>query len=361
MSFLKKLGLSVLSGVLFTVAWPVNGFTPLIFVAFVPLLLIADSHKQQGLRTLQITFFAYIAFLIWNALTTYWVCYSTMPGGIAAITLLSLFFTVVFAAFYLCYKYLPNPFGLITLPVFWIAFEKFHLNWDLSWPWLTLGNVFSEYYTWVQWYEFTGVFGGSLWVFLVNILFFLAIKYYKPRQAASAVRWAIGALVAIVLPVAVSYARYASYTEQTKPVSIVVVQPNIDPYNEKFAAGTQYNQTMKFIALGRPLLDSTTDFLVGPETALGNLDEAEMFDYPEVNALHSLLRKYPRLTLVTGASTYKFYREWETPPYTASLGMNGQFYDNYNTAVKLDTSRTVQFSHKTKLVPGPERMPFASV
>ena len=32
--------------------------------------------------------------------------------------------------------------ALISL---WLSFEYLHLNWDLSWPWLTLGNVFAHY------------------------------------------------------------------------------------------------------------------------------------------------------------------------------------------------------------------------
>ena len=34
--------------------------------------------------------------------------------------------------------------ALISFPVLWLAFEYLHLNWDLTWSWLTLGNVFSD-------------------------------------------------------------------------------------------------------------------------------------------------------------------------------------------------------------------------
>ena len=50
----------------------------------------------------------------------------------------------------------------ILLPSIWISFEYLHLNWDLSWPWLNLGNVFSAKVDWVQWYTFTGgTLGGT--------------------------------------------------------------------------------------------------------------------------------------------------------------------------------------------------------
>ncbi|HML86425.1 MAG TPA: hypothetical protein PKE52_14820, partial [Bacteroidales bacterium] len=61
-----------------------------------------------------------------------------------------------------------RSYGLLLFPLFWIAFEWWHMNWDLSWPWLNLGNGFGAYPKMIQWYEFTGILGGSLWVLLVN-------------------------------------------------------------------------------------------------------------------------------------------------------------------------------------------------
>jgi apolipoprotein N-acyltransferase len=64
--------------------------------------------------------------------------------------------------------------GYLALPIYWIAFEYVHLNWDLSWPWLTLGNGFMYNPEWVQWYEYTGALGGSLWVWAANLLTYFA-------------------------------------------------------------------------------------------------------------------------------------------------------------------------------------------
>ena len=67
---------------------------------------------------------------------------------------------------------IPKLSSQILLASMWISFEKFHLNWDFSWPWLNLGNVFSESIYFIQWYEYTGVFGGTLWIIVVNLLIF---------------------------------------------------------------------------------------------------------------------------------------------------------------------------------------------
>jgi len=69
--------------------------------------------------------------------------------------------------------------GYCSLIIFWLTFEYIHHNWELSWPWLTLGNVFATHPAWVQWYEYTGTTGGSLWVLLSNVIVYSLFKEYS--------------------------------------------------------------------------------------------------------------------------------------------------------------------------------------
>lgn len=354
----NNLLLALTAGLLLTAAWPLNGFAPLLFVAFVPLLWVSYNLKKSGGKSNKIILYAFTAFVVWNGLTTYWIWFST-PWAIAAIFLNSLFQALVYWAFQKSYQTLPKQWGLFTLPVYWIAFEKFHLNWDLSWPWLTLGNGFSEYYKLIQWYEFTGVFGGSLWVLIVNVLLVLGKIRFDEGLRKLSIRYVGMAGILVGLPIALSLYQYTSYTEATSPVNIVVVQPNIDPYNEKFVDGTYDNQTERFINLAKPLMDKTVDYIVGPETALARgVRENNVNDYSEVVALRNLVRQYPRAAVITGASTLRFYPNWDNPPASARKSADGVWYDYFNTALQIDTSQTVNYSHKSKLVPGTEMMPF---
>jgi apolipoprotein N-acyltransferase len=123
----------------------------------------------------------------------------------------------------------------IAFIVFWLAFEHLHMDWDLTWPWLTLGNAFAEQTGIVQWYELTGALGGSLWVLLVNLLLFRVSVALSQR----AVRWrklAIAATVVLTAPVGISWLIGRNYAPQGQPVEVVVVQPNVDPYSEKYTA-----------------------------------------------------------------------------------------------------------------------------
>src|SRR5688572_10238010 len=157
--------LAILSGLLLFAAWPVSPLTFLVFIALVPLFWL----EQQQVKRRTFFLWTYVAMLIWNGATTWWIMNSTVPGGIAAILVNSLVMCLPWLGFYNVKKRMGAVAGYTSFIVFWLTFEYIHLNWELSWPWLTLGNVFAMQPSWVQWYEYTGASGGSLWVLLVNV------------------------------------------------------------------------------------------------------------------------------------------------------------------------------------------------
>jgi apolipoprotein N-acyltransferase len=77
---------------------------------------------------------------------------------------------------------LKGSAGYVFLITFWIAFEFLHYNWELTWPWLTLGNGFAAKPQWNQWYEYTGVFGGSLWILVSNIALYSSAEKNHGRK-----------------------------------------------------------------------------------------------------------------------------------------------------------------------------------
>src|SRR5690606_36685779 len=120
--------------------------------------------------------------------------------------------------------------GLIS---FWIGYEYLHQSWDLAFPWMTLGNGFANFHQLVQWYSYTGVYGGTLWIWTVNILVFL-FYWQKKHQIQAYSQKLIGLLIAAltIIPVAVSFVQYSTYEESSDPSQLVVVQPIIDPYGK---------------------------------------------------------------------------------------------------------------------------------
>jgi apolipoprotein N-acyltransferase len=364
--FLKKIQpvyLSIVSGLLLYASWPVSPLTFLIFFAFVPLLVIAAQVKKMS----HFFWLTYLALLIWNIGTTWWICNSTVPGGIAAIVLNPLLMSIPWIGFYNVKRRMGDRIGYISLVVFWLTFEYIHLNWELSWPWLTLGNVFSTHPSWVQWYEFTGTSGGTLWILLVNIAVFQLLQKIQQRhtevpRASSPVYHLLWILADLVLPVVVSFLIVGSSGRETgngaaMATNIVIVQPNVDPWDEKFVAGKQEAQLHKLIQLSLSQMDSATSLVVWPETAVPfAVNEDSMKSNYFIRPVWAFLKQYPRINLVTGIEGFRIYDEQNKTSTSQKFTDTDKYYDAYNSAVLMD-SNSFQVYHKSKLVPGAEVLP----
>ena len=170
----KNLTLAILSGLLLGFSWPTKGQSLLIFFSLVPLLMsIKRINNSDNKYKNTITFFvSYISFFLWNLITTWWIYNSTEFGALFAILVNSSFYSLMIVIYRFSLNLIPRITGQILFLSMWISFEKFHLDWDFSWPWLNLGNVFSESIYFIQWYEYTGIFGGTLWILIVNLFIF---------------------------------------------------------------------------------------------------------------------------------------------------------------------------------------------
>jgi apolipoprotein N-acyltransferase len=367
LSGLKKIHpffLSALTGLLLFAAWPVSPLTFLIFIAFVPLLWL----ERQGMRRAKFFGWVYLSMLIWNIGATWWVWNSTAPGAVGAILANSLLMCVPWTLFHFVKKRMGDTIGYLSLVVFWLGFEYFHLqNWGLSWPWLTLGNVFATHPNWVQWYEFTGTSGGGLWILAMNVLLFRLLWAAVQRKAAhpgatrqkmSDRRVAAVATLVLILPLLLSGLLKPAVADKTSISNIVIVQPNIDPY-EKISVGTFDAQLTKLLRLSESAIDSNTVLVVWPETALyleNHIDEAHMKENYFLNPLWDFLRHHPRINLLTGMESFRFFKDKHSPT-AFKIPDAEEYVESYNAAVILDSSGPVSFYHKSRLVPGVETLP----
>ena len=69
---LKPFLLSVLSGLLLALGWPgIGGFAPLLFIGLVPLLWVHELKNNENKGS--VFGYAFIAFSLFNLLTTLWI------------------------------------------------------------------------------------------------------------------------------------------------------------------------------------------------------------------------------------------------------------------------------------------------
>lgn len=361
--------LSALSGVLLGLAWPaIGGFAPFLFIGLVPLLFVEEFiyRSEKG----SIFGFAFLSFLIWNALSTWWI-YCVSEGFAtkilvvgATVLLNSCFMAIIFTLFHFTKRKIGEREGYISLILYWLGFEYLHHHWELTWTWLMLGNGFANYTKWIQWYEYTGGGGGALWILVTNVIFFLLIReglsYKKSIRENKKLIGILSSL--IVIPILISQLIYDNYKEVYDPVNVVVVQPNIDPYGEKYRGLSYKEQLDKLLQLAVSATDSTTRYVVAPETALTeNIWENELEQTYSINVLRTFTRQYPSLKFVVGMSSYKMFLPGEELSKTARQFHDGSgWYDAYNSAMQIDNTDQIQIYHKSKLVQGVEFMPYAT-
>jgi apolipoprotein N-acyltransferase len=309
----SRWNLALLSGALFVLAFPeIGSLFPLVFIAWIPLLTIEQRiiHEQQPARKLFLP--TYIAFFSYNLGTTWWIWNADKGGAVLAILANSLLMTIAFQIYHLVHKKLGNKWQIIAFASTWLCFEYLHFHWELSWPWLTLGNVFAVSPSLVQWYSITGVLGGSLWILIVTMLLFRIATNKSVNQKKNALIFGL----ALFVPIIISLISYFSTSTTGEPYNVSVVQPNVDPYNEKFS-GSDSEQFNKIIALIRSHAQPNTQLIIAPETALYpnySLDENELARFPYSSyqfdqPIQALLNSFPKSGLLIGAATHAVYEQ----------------------------------------------------
>lgn len=374
MSLFKRILLSLFSGLLFFLAWLPVGSAFVIFFAFIPLFfLFEDINKEPNKSSfLKGLLYSYPAMLCWNVSTTWWIWNSTPPGAVVAFLLNALLMSSVFGLWQWFTKHNANRFVSILFFIsLWVSFEFLHIHWDLSWTWLNLGNVFSSTTKYIQWYEYTGTFGGTLWILGTNFLLFLWMLFLKKEKKKK--YWITFTSIAwIVIPIIISTLIYYHYKiEEKNPIQVIIVQQNTDPWEEQYnMANLQHAE--RIIEVAFPYLSPNTDLIVCSESSiphtlyeetLENKSYKPEFDlynpYAGFMLLDSLLSYYPQLNVIVGLSTKKVYPNKATP--TARMRLDSNYEDYFNASACYNVNGFTDIYHKSKLVPGVEKMPFPKV
>ena len=361
--------LSLLFTLLMSLPWLVPGTGVLALVGIVPLLVMERLASQWG--TKHFWWWHYLAFVLWNAVTTWWVANATVGGAVFAVLANALQMSLVFGAFRWVKRRLGGALPYIFLAAAWIAWERYYLTVaQISWPWLVLGNAFADTTSIIQWYSVTGSLGGSLWVWLTNLsVFGLMVALSDGRMA----RWGgaarISALGGLVLSFAgpVIWSFCLGYSPSGREMEVVIGQPSLDPY-EKFESLPQSAQDQRFLSLVDSLVPAGEPSLViAPETFTRPFYLDDVPSNPSFIRYQQWLSGHPEATLLFGASAYERSVSYSAPSLLAydrgradSQGRH-LWLTSRNSAVVTDTSGRYELFHKSKLVVGTELTPYPRV
>ena len=406
---LKLIVCVFLPALLFWFAWEPMPFTPLVFIAFVPFFYLAEwgrsTSKGKNFGVL------FLALMLWNISTTWWVWFASDVGAIAMLILNSLLMYLPFGLS----RWLQRKKWFIwdakwLFIALWLLYEYGHHRWDLSWPWLTLGNAFSGMPWYVQWYEITGTLGGTALILSVNVLVYQALINVQSKDKRSWImrfRLPLGivsvfGILSVLLGQLASDFVYQKKSKLKQPYRVVAIQPNYDPYDEKFVL-----DPMQMVRDMAKTSDSAgpADCILWPETSLvGNIDVGSPAQDMQVSYLmHHWLKNGPAdnaagdsslnhsraagpPSMLIGSNMIHWY-SWMgkgKPDVAARQSSNLEYwYTLHNSALWIQpelsihpivsdrfkherlrgsmVSGDIQFYHKSKLVPGTEQLPFVTV
>lgn len=360
-----------LTGILLALAWPTFGFAPILFIALVPILWVENyiANNKEKFSKYAVFNYSFIAFFIFNLLTSYWICYATFFGLFAPI--LNAFLAgLVFQIYHNLKKILfNNSKGFLMLPILWISIEFLHYHWELTWPWMTFGNGFSTMPVLVQWYEYTGVFGGSLWVCLINYFAYQAVKQIGISSTKSNLKlidkklfynYLLKFSLIIIIPISISLIIWTNYKEEKNtPIDVVVLQPNLEPYDEtKMLSNNEIVNLL--ISLSEQKSDQNTSFILAPEGCLEErIWEDQIQDNYNLAKLSNFISRYPKAQMIVGSFSRRLQTEEEKTEASRKIEFAPlPYYSVYNSAIHIKKNNNFEVYHKSKLVPGVERLPF---
>ena len=406
---LKLIVCVFLPALLFWLAWEPMPFTPLVFIAFVPFFFLSEwgrsTSKGKNFGVL------FLALMLWNISTTWWVWFASDVGAIAMLILNSLLMYLPFGLS----RWLQRKKWFIwdakwLFIALWLLYEYGHHRWDLSWPWLTLGNAFSGMPWYIQWYEITGTLGGTALILSVNVLVYQALINVQSKDKRSWImrfRLPLGivsvfGILSVLLGQLASDFVYQKKSKLKQPYRVVAIQPNYDPYDEKFVL-----DPMQMVRDMAKTSDSAgpADCILWPETSLvGNIDVGSPAQDMQVSYLmHHWLKNGPAdnaaggsslnlsraagpPSMLIGSNMIHWY-SWMgkgKPDVAARQSSNLEYwYTLHNSALWIQPELSIhpigsdpfkherlrgsmatgdiQFYHKSKLVPGTEQLPFVTV
>lgn len=359
----KLLLFFILTGLLLGLSFPhVGGLTFLVFFALIPLLIAENYIFEKRLRPRKVLWFSYVGFFVFNLIVGWWLMNASFGAMLMAVGINALYMAFFFWIFHLVHRRYGNYWGYTSLIFLWLTYEYLQNFWEVSFTWANFGYAFATKNAWIQWYEYTGIGGGTLWVLLVNLIGYRVVHniYYKNISPKRNLILLFSWLTLIALPLITSFIIYSNYTEKKDPIDVVVVQPNINPYGDKFNNLSGDEQMTIFFREAFMVTDSLVDFIVGPETALPySIDEETIAKSGEMELFNNILLRLKKTSVLIGMSSHNVYEKNDVMPENATKYPNGGGQEKYNAALFIQSNGDFEIYHKTQLMLGVEKVPFA--
>lgn len=359
---LKNISLTWLGALALSAGFPPYPLIGASFIGLVFFFIHRDRSEHSSYNRFRYNWQLFSGLWLWNILTTFWVENTLFTSGLIANVLNALLMMIPFVLWNRIDKVIPSRwFRYFAFISFWISYEYLHLNWEISWPWLILGHQFAHVPHFIQWYEYTGVLGGTLWVLLIN---FGLYELWRQKSDLSAHRFIFPAFLLLV-PIIYSLFTFLTYKPKGAPSEVVVVQPNFNPHYEK-ASVSQAEQFDQSLRLTKEVITDSTRWVLLPESAFRGVQTTNILANEGMKAFYDLMKSYPQAAVMIGASAQE---RWLLQKPEDTQALRTHTYDDgrtiwwkaYNAAVFFRKGGAPMYYKKSKFVPGAEFTPYPKI
>lgn len=336
--------LSISAAILLSLAFPPVDVAILQIPAFIFLFRIAVISDT----TRRMIYYTYPGLVLWNLFTTYWLMMADIAAGVAAIFAnAALMLIPLWLARKLFLSKMNPILAAFFAASFWVSYEFLHHNWDLAWPWLSLGNGWANLTGAIQYISITGLLGVSFWIVFTSALAYHYIATNSKYLLYSTL------LIFFAFPLLSVIALVGGYGEQGDPIEVAIIQPNSDSYADHGGMDSIDDLIDKLLRMSGEVQTENTDVIIWPENAV---DTGLTLDNRQVQRMEDSLRAW-NTELITGTGFIRYYDEEDAPALTRTTGA-GRPYNFFNAAFHLQPSAPVDVYEKGRLVPVVERFPF---
>lgn len=274
----------------------------------------------------------------------------------------------------LLYRFVRRRAGLFValgfLPFLWCGGEYLHALGDASFPWLTLGNTQTYNLYYIQFIEFTGVWGASFLLVVHNAVFtVMVLSLGRHRTEQRTVFRLSGLILALTLvpPFLYGFSVFGEAREHLPDhaLAVTIVQPNVNPWDKwKVSDTTDHIRLNGDLSLMSMKGGRRPDLFLWAENAIPYPVTSPEFDnratamYHQVDALG--------VPVLSGFPDYREYAPGSAPASAKTLvrprsdgGADSVRWDYFNSSgLFLPGRGLVGTYHKMQLVPFGERIPY---
>ncbi len=254
----------ILTGLLIGISYPPLPFGFVAWFGFLPLwFCLKDCGLVQSFK------YGYLSGMVAHFVSLYWIGFNSGAGVIPVFLSLIgavLYLSIYWGLFATGFTYLINQgkFFIWLVPFLWVSMEWVRSFGPLGFSWMDLALTQSSYLSLIQILDMSGPSGISLWILLLNVLFYHSVKTTHNKIVYFS---SIGIIVFSLWILGEAKIKSIEEHVPSDSLAISVTQPSIDP-NEKWEKDKRQFTFDLMHDLLNKALELKPDMVLWPETAL---------------------------------------------------------------------------------------------